>query len=254
MKLALAGKGGAGKTTLSASIARLLARRGSTVVAIDADSNPNLAAALGAPDVTFSSLPISLVSRKLDGPRLTAPVRDVLTSHAVEVNDGVLLLRMGRPEHADEGCLCSMHATVGAVVHDLDGVPNTITILDLEASPEHLGRGTARNSDLLMLVAEPYFRSLEAVRLQARLASESPIKRTVVVANKVRSDADRGAISEFCQRERLELIAVVPWDVAVLDADAARLALLDFAPESAAARAIEAVVEFVVHSPKSPQS
>jgi CO dehydrogenase maturation factor len=248
MKLALAGKGGAGKTTLSASIARLIARRGPTVVAIDADSNPNLAAALGAPEVEFKALPISLVSRKLDGPRLTEPVRQVLSTHAVQVNDGVLLLRMGRPEHADEGCMCSMHATVGAVVQDLASVPNTVTVLDLEASPEHLGRGTARNSDLLILVAEPYFRSLEAVRLQARLAAESPIKRMVVVANKIRNDADRHAIEEFCLRERLSMVGAIPWDSAVLDADAARTSLIDFAPGSSAIRAIESVVEFIIES------
>jgi len=251
MNLALAGKGGAGKTTLSASMARIIARRGLTVVAIDADSNPNLAMALGAPEAEFKALPISLVGRKLDGPRLTQPVRHVLATHAVEVNDGVLLLRMGRPEHADEGCMCSMHATVGAVVQDLSGVPDTVTILDLEASPEHLGRGTARNSDLLILVAEPYFRSLEAVRLQARLAGESPIKRTVVVANKIRSEADRKAIEEFCEREQLPVIGTIPWDAAVLDADAARASLIDFAPRSSVVRAVEAVVEFVMRSSES---
>lgn len=246
MKLALAGKGGSGKTTLSASISRLIARSGPTVVAIDADSNPNLAAALGSPNAPFQKIPTSLVSRKIDGPRLTAPVRHVLDTHAIKVNDGVLLLRMGRPEHADEGCLCSMHATVSAVVQDLSEIPNTVTVLDLEASPEHLGRGTARNSDLLILVAEPYFRSLEAVRLQARLASESPIKKVVVVANKIRNDSDIGAITEFCQREKLPIIGVVPWDSAVLDADAACAALLDFAPQCEALQAIQSVVGFVL--------
>jgi CO dehydrogenase maturation factor len=139
-----------------------------------------------------------------------------------------------------------MHATVGAVVQDLSAVPDTVTILDLEASPEHLGRGTARNSDLVILVAEPYFRSLEAVRLQARLAAESPIKRMVVVANKIRNDADRHSIEEFCLREQLSMIGAIPWDSAVLDADAARTSLIDFAPRSSAIRAIESIVEFVV--------
>ncbi len=242
MKLAVAGKGGAGKTTFTATASRLIARLGYQVVAIDADSNPNLDAALGIADATYSSLPISLVSRRLDGPRLTEPIRHVLEQHAVQAPDGVLLLRMGRPEHADEGCLCSAHATVSAVVADLADQPNLCTILDLEASPEHLSRGTARHADMLILIAEPYFRSLEAVRLQARLAAESSIGRVVVVANKIRREEDLLAVDEFCERNSLELIGHIPWDTNALDADAHRQSLLDYAPSAPAVVAIESIV------------
>ena len=243
MKLAIAGKGGAGKTTFTAITSRLIARVGINVVAIDADSNPNLDAALGIPDAHYSSLPISLVSRKLDGPRLNESVHHVLEQHSVLAPDGVLLLRMGRPEHADEGCLCSAHATVSAVVADLADQPNMCTILDLEASPEHLSRGTARHADVLVLIAEPYFRSLEAVRLQARLAAESSIGRIVVVANKIRQEGDLLAVKEFCERNGFELIGHIPWDTNALDADAQRKSLLDFAPNSPAVKAVELSVQ-----------
>jgi CO dehydrogenase maturation factor len=108
VRVAIAGKGGAGKTTIAATLARLSARQGRTVAAVDADSNPNLGAALGLDaDAEPGFLPAELVARRLDGPGLTAPVGDVLAAHATRAADGVLLLRMGMPAHADEGCLCA---------------------------------------------------------------------------------------------------------------------------------------------------
>ncbi|MGH9122594.1 MAG: AAA family ATPase, partial [Acidimicrobiales bacterium] len=144
MRLALAGKGGAGKTTLSATLARLEARRGARVVAIDADSNPNLGVALGlSPEVAAqaTSLPFSLVSRRINGPALTAPIPEVLDKYALTCPDGVSLVVMGGPGHAEEGCLCSAHATVAALLVELGETPEATAVIDLEASPEHLSRG-----------------------------------------------------------------------------------------------------------------
>lgn len=248
MKVAVAGKGGAGKTTFSATASRLLARQGSEVVAIDADTNPNLHAALGLSTDAIQAVPFpptSLVSRAFDGPALNEPLNDVLAKHTLEAPDGVRLLRMGMPEHADEGCLCSAHAVVSALLADLDERPDTITVVDMEASPEHLSRGTARAAHCLVLVAEPYFRSLEAVKLQARLAAETAIDSVVVVANKCRSDGDFEAIREFCERYDLDLAARIPWGDEVLDADAAGAPLLDFAPESPVVSAIQRVCDLL---------
>lgn len=249
MKIAVAGKGGAGKTTFSATAARLVARSGTRVITIDGDTNPNLHAALGAPiepGRVAQSLPTTLVSRRFNGPALTIELSELLDSYATAAPDGVLILRMGVPEHPDEGCLCSAHATVSAVLADLAAYPDTVTILDLEASPEHLSRGTARNADVLLLVAEPYFRSLEAARLQASLAAETDIGRVAVVANKCRSIDDSAAIEEFCRRHDLELIGVLPWADAALDADAAGVPLLDFEPEGALVTAIGQVIGNVI--------
>ncbi len=234
MRIAVAGKGGAGKTTICATAARLMARSGHRVVAIDGDTNPNLHAALGidAADMRPSLSP-SLVSRRFDGPRLAVPVDDVLQRHSVPGPDGVRLLRMGMPQHADEGCMCSAHATVSALLSDLGDAAGTLTLLDLEASPEHLSRGTARHCDLLLLVAEPYYRSLEAARLQARLAAETPIARVAVVANKCRRPEDADAIEEYCARHGLELLGALRWSEAALDADARSAPLLDHRPGDA---------------------
>jgi CO dehydrogenase maturation factor len=240
--VALAGKGGAGKTTISATLSRVLARAGRRVVAIDADSNPNLAVALGVREqaATADWLPETLVSRKITGPALAVPVDTVLERYAVAGPDGVRLLLMGMPEHAEQGCLCGGHATVSALLADLGADPDIVAVVDMEASPEHLARGTARNADLLLLVAEPYFRSLESVRRQAELAAELPIGRVEVVANKVRSAADRDAIEAFCERHHLTMVGAVPWSDAVTAADARAVPLVD-TDELAAAAVIDAV-------------
>lgn len=228
MRLAIAGKGGAGKTTISATLARLAARQGRPVVTIDADSNPNLGVALGIEGVDPSAatpLPTTLISRRLDGPSLTAPVNEVVAEYGIAGPDGIRLLHLGMPTHAEEGCMCSAHATVGALLGDLGTWAEALTIVDLEASPEHLSRGTARHVDALLLVAEPYFRALETVRRMAALASELPIPRVAVVANKVRSATDAEAVEAFCAQHGLEVIGAIPWSSVVLDADAARTPL-----------------------------
>lgn len=243
MRIALAGKGGAGKTTLAATLSRLLARQGWHVVAIDADSNPNLGAALGlAPDAELAFLPTDLVSRRLDGPALDATVSDVISSWGAVAADDVQLVRMGMPAHADEGCMCAAHATVSALLADLGDTPDTATIVDLEASPEHLSRGTARHVDSLLVVAEPYYRALEAVRRITALAAELPIARVAVIANKLRSAADAQAVREFCERHDLELVGEVPWSDAVLDADAQSAALLDRSPDDPVVQATRELV------------
>ena len=242
MRIAVAGKGGAGKTTICATAARLMARSGLRVVAVDGDTNPNLHSAIGVDSAAVPAfLSPSLVSRRFDGPRLAAPVDDVLDDHAALAPDGVRLVRMGMPQHADEGCMCSAHATVSALLADLADAADTVTLLDLEASPEHLSRGTARHADVLLLVVEPYYRSLEAARLQASLAAETSIGRVAVVANKCRQPSDSDAIGEFCARHGLDLVGVLPWSEAVLDADAGSRPLLDHDPDDLLVAAVGAV-------------
>lgn len=249
MRIAIAGKGGAGKTTLSAALARTLARQGRDVVAIDADTNPNLAAALGADLAAVEAAPIlalDLVSRRLSGTALRAPLAEVLQTHATTCPDGVRLVRMGMPQHAEEGCLCGAHAVGAALLADLGTSPGTITIMDLEASPEHLSRGTARHADVLLLVAEPYFRSLETVRLQARLARELPLHHIGVVANKLRSPADADAVREFVAGLELTCDGEIPFSDHVTAADRAARSLLDVAPDGDVAAAITALAHRLV--------
>jgi len=230
MRLAVAGKGGAGKTTISATLARLAAADGRAVVAVDADANPNLSVALGIDVEAAASVrpvPPSLVSRKRGGSGLVEPIDDVLAAHTVVGPDEVRLLGMGAPAHADEGCLCSAHAVVSAVLEDL-GSADRFVVVDMEASPEHLSRGTVRHVDAIFLVAEPYYRSLETVRRMAALVAELPVPHVAVVANKVRSAQDAEAVAEFCDRHGFVLAGAVPWNDEVGMADRARVPLVDW--------------------------
>jgi CO dehydrogenase maturation factor len=119
--------------------------------------------------------------------------------------------------------------------------PQDITVLDLEASIEHLSRGTVRNVDVLLVVAEPYFRSLETAGRIVPLARELGLEWVWVVANKVRGPRDEAAIREYCARRGVALLAVVPFDEQVAEADRRGLALLDYAPQAAVVTAVEAL-------------
>jgi len=106
MKLAVAGKGGSGKTSISGTMARLLARGGYRVLAIDGDSNPNLALTLGIPLERMSDLPTlprDLLERRPDGATLTKTLEEVCKSHSLTGPDGVTLLVMAHPQHAGTG-------------------------------------------------------------------------------------------------------------------------------------------------------
>jgi CO dehydrogenase maturation factor len=109
---------------------------------------------------------------------------------------------------------------------------NQHTILDMEASIEHLTRGTIRHVDQLLVVTEPYYRSLETAGRTVPLAYELGIKQVHVVANKVRSPQDEEAIRRYCAERNFEIIGVLPYDNEVLEADQAGLPLLDRKPDS----------------------
>ena len=106
MKLAVAGKGGSGKTSISGTMARLLARSGRQVLAIDGDSNPNLALTLGIPTAAMRempTLPRDLLIRTEDGPMLKQSLDELCASHSLQAPDGVTLLIMAHPQHAGAG-------------------------------------------------------------------------------------------------------------------------------------------------------
>jgi CO dehydrogenase maturation factor len=108
-----------------------------------------------------------------------------------------------------------------------------LTIVDMEASVEHMSRGTIRHADILLIVTEPYYRSLETTGRAAGLARELGIKQIYAVANKVRSPRDEEAIRRYCAERELEVIAVLPFDEAVLEADQSGTPILDRQPDAA---------------------
>ena len=106
MKLAIAGKGGSGKTSISGTMARLLARRGRRVLAIDGDSNPNLALTLGLPPEAMTEMPTltrDMLQRTESGAQLTQSLEEICETHSMSAPDGVTLLVMANPQHAGTG-------------------------------------------------------------------------------------------------------------------------------------------------------
>jgi len=121
----------------------------------------------------------------------------------------------------------------------------TVTVTDMEASIEHMSRGTIRHVDAMLIVTEPYFRSLETVGRIAPLARELGIEHLWAVANKVRSPRDEEIIRSYCAERGIEVGGVVPWDEAVQEADREGRALMDYEPTAPAVVAVEWVADLL---------
>lgn len=113
------------------------------------------------------------------------------------------------------------------------------TVLDMEAGLEHLSRGTARNVDVMLVVVEPYYRALEIGMKAAELSRELGIRRVYGLANKVRTETDRKAIAEMATRHGVEVLAYVPYDPAVGEAEAAGRAVVDVSSASPMVAAVD---------------
>jgi len=121
-----------------------------------------------------------------------------------------------------------------------------VTVVDLEAGLEHLSRGTARHVDTLLLIAEPYFKSLEAAQRSFALASDLGIARIYMVANKIRSPRDEATVCDFAARHAVDVVGVVPYDPAVVDADERGVAVMDQSPDATSVAAIRRLADQLV--------
>ena len=193
MKLAVAGKGGVGKTTLVALLAREAVARGYRVLVVDADSDPNLATTLG---ITEPIAPLAddeeLVAERTGTGgfiRLNPTVDDIPSRYTVERN-GIRLLVLGGIRGGGSGCACPANTLLKALLAHLLVREDDAVLLDMEAGIEHLGRGTVRNVDALILIVESDRKTLETAERTLALARELRIERVLAVANRVRDDED----------------------------------------------------------------
>ena len=134
------------------------------------------------------------------------------------------------------------------VLHGLVAETSRVAIVDLEAGLEHLSRGTARHVDTLLVVGEPYFKSLETAHRSFTLARELGIKQTRMVANKVRTPRDEDTVREFASRHALDLVTVVPYDTAVTEADEHGAALFEHRPDAPSVAAIRRLADRLVET------
>jgi CO dehydrogenase maturation factor len=251
MRIAVIGKGGSGKTTIAAALSRLLARRGLTVVAIDGDPNPNLASALGvSPQQTarLRPLPADLIKPVSDDLGATSMVMtrtkgEIEAECGVDAPDGVTVLIGGEVDAAGRGCLCSKHATVRGLMGEMVLQERDALVLDMEASIEHLSRGTIASAECLLIVVEPYYRALETAGRIAKLAPQLGIPEVLAVGNKVRGGNDEAAIRAYCAQHGIPVAVIVPYDDRVGEADRRGIALLDHAPDSRAVQVITSLAD-----------
>jgi len=242
VKLGVVGKGGVGKTTVSGLLARAYSDRGSRVVAIDTDSNPNLGLSLGLSLPETEDVPV-LPRSVLVGSGGGVPAQRLVGEYGRETPAGPTLMSAIRVTEAGAGCTCSGHATVRSLLSDaLQGID--VTMVDMEAGLEHLSRagGTLAYADVLIVVCEPTRKSVLTASRTAALATDLGIPHTLAVGNKTRTADD----AEFLQNELstagIRLAGVIPYDENVAAVD--RTGTVGLAPISPAVRkAVDSVIE-----------
>lgn len=200
MKIAISGKGGVGKTTITALLCRSFSDRGRSVIAVDADPDANLASALGFP-ADFAVTPLiemkDLIRERVGVEpgqptvyfKMNPKVDDIPERFAVR-SGNIRLMAMGTIRRGGSGCACPESVIVKELIGHLLVERDDIVILDMEAGIEHLGRGTAQFVDALLVVVQPTIASLQTYQRIKVLAGDLNIPRIVIVANNVRTAGD----------------------------------------------------------------
>ena len=252
MKVAVTGKGGVGKTTLSSTLARLYADEGRTVLAADVDPDANLGLALGLTQEEVNAIvPVSkmreLVMERTAANesntfyKLNPQVSDLPDKLAKDIN-GVKLLVMGTVDTGGTGCVCPEHVMLKALISSLVFRKDDVVVMDMEAGLEHLGRGTASMMDRFIVVIEPGARSIQTYEKVKQLAADIGVHRVRVVANKVRDAQDEAFLRQRIPEDAL--LGFIHYSGEVIDADRRGMSPYDTSPETVEEiRAIKARID-----------
>jgi CO dehydrogenase maturation factor len=218
MKVAVTGKGGVGKTTVAAFLARCWRDLGHEVIAVDADPDANLAGTLGyrAQNITPLVQLKSLIEERVGGGegwggflRMNPRVDDIPQQFSIVV-EGIRVLVMGTIERGRRGCACPENVLLREVLNHLMLRSREHVVVDMEAGVEHLGRGTAEGVDRMLVVVEPGWASLQTAASVVGLARDLGIQRVHTVANKIGGDADLAFVCAHL--EEPPLLGTLPYD------------------------------------------
>jgi CO dehydrogenase maturation factor len=227
MKLAVSGKGGVGKTTFASLLIQSLAQRGIEVLAIDADPDANLAGALGF-EGSDSIVPISqmkeLIEERTEAQvgsmgsffKLNPKVDDLPASLALKKGN-IRLMVLGGIDKGGGGCICPESTLLKVLVTHLILLKDEALVMDMEAGLEHLGRGTARSVDRLIVVVEPGRRSIETAHHIRDLAADIGLDKIFLVGNKIRGQADE----DFLRKNLgdFKFLCFLPYTDEIIEAD-----------------------------------
>jgi len=218
VKIAVTGKGGVGKTTVTAGLASIIKEDGKKVIVLDCDPDMNLGLSLGFPSYD-KIIPISemkeLIAERtevesLDKPqtffKLNPKVDDIPEKFSQEHN-GIKLLIMGKVDKAGGGCMCPENTFIKSLLAHLIINDDQVVILDMVAGTEHIGRATARSVDAFIIVTEPTQMGVSTAKRIKNLSSQLGIKKTFFVGNKINSDSDKGFLKKELNNDFLGFIS-----------------------------------------------
>jgi CO dehydrogenase maturation factor len=251
-KIIVTGKGGVGKTTIIATLSRLLAREGQRVLVIDCDPSMNLAMSLG---ISLSDV-VPLAENKaniherlgMDMDDEQEPAHDkieideVLEDYIIETIDGVKLIVMGTIPYGGSGCLCSSIALVKLLIGYITSGSgdNDFVMVDSQAGVEIFGRGLASEFDFTFVITEPMPKAVEVTRHVMKLSRDLGIKKQIVIVNKVEDGTEYEKISRELEFNPDQMYSV-RYDKKVIEADKKGLLILDYAPHASVVEDIQSI-------------
>jgi len=229
MKIAISGKGGVGKTTLSACLARHYADLGLKVIAVDADPDANLAAGLGLDwEEALKIKPLSDMKEMVEERtgakkgtyggffKLNPKVDDIPQRFGKDL-DGIRLLVAGTIKAGGSGCYCPENVLLKRLFKHLVVDMDEVVILDMEAGIEHLGRGTCENMDILLVVIEPGLRSIQTANTVSKMSKDLGIEKVYLVLNKIHSDKELNDIRD--KLKSFDILGHLPYSEKVRNSD-----------------------------------
>ena len=227
MKLAVSGKGGVGKTTFSALLIRTFDEQGKRVLAIDADPDANLAAAVGISDAhkitPIAEMKELIFERTGAQPgsiggffKLNPKVDDLPDALSARLGN-IKLMRLGGVKKGGAGCICPESTLLKTLVTHIILARDEVVVMDMEAGIEHLGRATAQSVDKLLVVVEPGRRSIETAVHIHNLAAEIGLNHVAVVGNKIRNQRDKDFLKKHLSD--FEFLGFLSYDDAFIEAD-----------------------------------